>query len=786
MKIISQPIIKRDAMQVLTGKPVYMDDMVPDDCLIIKLLRSPHAHAIVEEIDTSEALLLDGIEAVFTWKDVDQNQRRFTAEGESYPETGPYDRLILDRHVRYAGDVVAIVAGENRKVVEKALKLIKVKYKILEPILDFHTAKDNKIIIHPEDNWEALVPQAGGDKNRNLCAHQEESFGDIENAFKHCDIIVDETYHTKACQQAPMETFRTYCDIDTYGRLHVFTSTQVVFHCKRIIANALNISKSLVRVSKPRVGGGFGAKGSTVSELYPAFVTWKTKKASKIVFTREESQTASSPRHEMEIRVRLGAKKNGKFKAFEMYVLSNTGAYGDHGPTTAGLAIHIPPSVYRDWEAYHLVTDVVYTNKMASGAYRGYGATQGHFAFESAVNELAHKLNMDPFDIREINRMKEGCAQPTYFDGEINTSCSLGRCLKKTREMMDWDNKYPSKQIDDHTIRCVGMAAVSQTTAISKISVGGATLRIGDDGTYALSLSSGDIGSGSDTSLSQIAAEVLQCDIGNISVHSADTDTAPYDTGSYASATAFATGKATELAALKLKDRILKTGVALLKNYSQDNCDIAELRNNIPLNANELDKIDTAGFDFDGKQVFSTKDNSTISIATIAAVALRSNASLEITETFCPETTPPPFLVGAVELEVDTQTGSVKVLEYDAAVDCGTPLNPSIVKAQVEGAAVQGLGMALTEQVTYDKNGKMAQNSFMQYKIPTRLDVGKLNVSIESSYEKSGPFGAKGVGEVGVNAIAPAIADALYHATGFRFTTLPILPESVALKKNIE
>ena len=339
MNTVNRPFRKKDAMQLVTGQPVYMDDLVPADCLIVKLLRSPHANAIVKSIDTAVAKKVPGIEAIFTWEDVPQDARRYTQAGQTYPEASPYDRLLIDRHVRFVGDVVAIVAGKDDKCVDKALKLIKVAYEVLEPVLDYHTAKDNPILVHPEDNWESLCP-VGADNKRNLCAHDECSDGDIDGVLADCDIVIDHVYHTKACQQAMMETFRTYCSIDLYGRLNVLSSTQIVFHARRIIANALHIPKSMVRVTKPRIGGGFGAKQTAVCEVYPAFVTWKTKKPSKLIFTREESQIASTPRHEMEIHLRLGADRDGTIRGLDLYTLSNTGAYGEHGPTTVGLSGH--------------------------------------------------------------------------------------------------------------------------------------------------------------------------------------------------------------------------------------------------------------------------------------------------------------------------------------------------------------------------------------------------------------------------------------------------------------
>ena len=414
MKSVNKAVRKKDAMELLLGKPVYTDDIAPKDCLVVKLLRSPYANAYVKSINTDIAMKVPGIEAIYTYKDVDQNMKRFTCAGQTYPEPSPYDRLILDKHVRFIGDPVAIVAGVDERCVDKAMKLIKAEYEVLEPVLDFTKAKDNEILVHPEDNWEALCP-VGADNKRNLCAHDECSNGDIDKVLESCDVVIDRTYHTKACQQSMMETFRTFCTIDTYGRLHVVSSTQIVFHCRRIISHALGISPSKIRVTKPRIGGGFGAKQTSVSEIYPAFVTWKTKKPAMIIFSREESLSASSPRHEMQMHVRLGATKDGIVKGIDLYTLSNTGAYGEHGPTTVGLSGHKSIPLYGKAEAFRFVSDVVYTNVMSAGAYRGYGATQGLFAVESAVNELADKLHMDPFEIRFKNIVKEGDVMPAYY-----------------------------------------------------------------------------------------------------------------------------------------------------------------------------------------------------------------------------------------------------------------------------------------------------------------------------------------------------------------------------------
>ena len=758
MKVVNQPLRKKDAMQLVTGQPVYVDDVTPRDCLCVKLLRSPHANAIVKSINKTAAMKVPGMEAIFTWEDVDQDGRRYTQAGQTYPEASPYDRLVIDRHVRFVGDVVAILAGADEKCVDKAMKLVKVEYEVLEPVLDFHTAKDNPVLVHPEDNWESRAP-VGADNRRNLCAHDECGNGDIDAVLADCDVVIDRVYHTQACQQAMMETFRTYCEIDTYGRLHIISSTQIVFHTRRIVANALHIPKSKVRVTKPRIGGGFGAKQTAVSAVYPAFVTWMTKKPSKIIFSRVESQIASSPRHEMEMHVRLGANKDGIVRGIDLHTLSNTGAYGEHGPTTVGLSGHKSIPLYGKAEAFRFTSDVVYTNHMSAGASRGYGATQGLFAVESAVNELANILGMDPFKIREMNITHEGEIMPAYY-GQLNTSCALDRCLARVHDMIDWDNKYPCRDMGNGKIRAVGMGMAMQGSGITSMDVGSATLKVNDEGFYTLLIGAADMGTGCDTTLAQIAAEVLECPLDNITTLSADTDWSPYDSGSYASSTTYVTGKATEKCALELRGKICALGAKLL------GCDKEQVS-------------------FDGREVRVEEGENagkTISLSDIATASMNGNSiELQATVTHSSEISPPPYMVGAAEIEVDTETGEVTLLDYAAAVDCGTPINPNLTRVQAEGGIAQGIGMTLTESVTYDDRGYPMENSLFQYKIPARVDIGKIRVEFENSYEGEGPFGAKSIGEVVINTPLPAISDAIRNAVGKRFYELPITPEKIAM-----
>ena len=753
-KSINKSVRKKDSMQLLLGKPVYTDDVTPDDALVVKILRSPHANAIVESINTAAAKKVPGVVDIYTWEDVPQT--RFAIAGQTYPEPSPYDRLIIDRHVRFAGDVVAIIAAETEKAALKAMKLIKVKYEVLEAVLDFRTAKDNPVLVHPEDDWFPPC-EVGGDPKRNMVASSDEIHGDVEGILAECDIVLERTYHTKAYNQAMMEPFTAYANFDRYGRLHLISSTQIVFHTRRILSRALGIPKSKIRVEKPRIGGGFGAKQTAVCDVYPAFVAMKTGRPARIIYTREESQIAGSPRHEMEITLRMGAMNDGKIRVMDLYTLSNTGAYGEHGPTTVGLSGHKALPLYTgSLEAFRFHYDVVYTNHQAAGAYRGYGATQGIFAVESIVSELAEKLGMDATAIRDMNMLKEGMVMPAYYN-EIANACALDRCMEHCRQMFNWEERSKVRDMGNGKVRTAGVAMAMQGSCISNVDVGSATLKLSEDGTYNLIIGAADMGTGCDTILAQMVAELMDCNVDDVAVFGADTDVSPYDSGSYASSTTYITGQAVVKACNELKKQICSIAADMM------GCEETEV-------------------EFASTCVRRSGTEQAISLTDIAYKAQVNNTTpAEVTQTHTSPVSPPPYMVGMVEIELDKLTGKVDILDYMAVVDCGIPINPNLARIQTEGGIVQGIGHTLMENVTYDKFGKPMESSFMQYKLPTRLDMGKLKVEFEHSYEPTGPFGAKSIGEIVINTPGPAIAHAIYRATGKWFRELPITPEQIAM-----
>ena len=753
MKIVGKGIHKIDGMSIATGKPVYTDDLAAKDALVVKILRSPHAYAKIKNIDTSRALIVDGVECVLTYKDVPNN--RFTLAGQSYPEPSPYDRLILEDTVRYVGDEVAIIAAIDEKTAVKAMKMIKVEYEVLNPIIDMEDAIDNEMLVHDEDRHCNF--DIGMERERNIVSKHLYEKGNIEEELEKCDVVIEETYYTQAQAHAMMETYRAYNYLDHTGRLVVVSSTQIPFHVRRHLSRALNIPSSKIRVIKPRIGGGFGGKQTACVEIFSAIVTLKTGKPAKIIYDRKETFNCSTSRHAMKLDVKIGATKDGIIKVIDIDALSDTGAYGEHASTTFGLVGEKTMPMYNKLTASRFKGNVVYTNKMPAGALRGYGATQGCFAVESTINMLAHKLNMDPTEIRLKNIVKEGETSFAY-DKTLN-SVDLVKCINKGKEIIKWDEKYPSKKLENGKVRSVGMGLTMQGSGIAGIDTASVEIKLNDDGNYTLMVGSTDMGTGSDTILAQMACEILETTMDKITVISADTDVVPYDPGSYASSTTYVTGMAVVKASNILRDKIIDIGAKRLG-------------------------IDKEYTEFDGEYVYS--EHNRISVFDIAVdftvgpekeqlVGYASHGS---------EVSPPPFIAGFVETEMDLETGKYEVIDYVAVVDCGTVINKNLAKIQVEGGIVQGIGMAMFEEVRHTDDGHMDTNTFMQYKIPARCDVGNVIVDFVETNEPTGPFGAKSVGEVVINTPLPAIQESVYNACGIRVNTLPITPEKVFMEMN--
>lgn len=741
MKIVNKSTKKIDSIGIITGRPLYTDDLViNNNSLIVKLLRSPHAYARIADIDTSIAKKAPGVEAIFTYHDVPNTM--FTLAGQSYPEPSPYDRKILDEYVRYVGDPVAIIAAIDEKTAEKAMKLIKVKYEVLDAVIDYEKALDSDILVHREAAHTNFP--IGYDNKRNLASSYLETKGDVEKGFGESDVIIEETYYTQPQIHAMMETYRTACYLDAHGRLNVISSTQIPFHVRRHLARALEMPSSRIRVMKPKLGGGFGGKQTSVCEIYPAFVTMKTGKPSKIVYTRKETQACSNTRHAMRLKVKIGSDREGNIKAIDINVLSNTGAYGEHAPTVTALV------VYKTFPLYAKVpmrckADIVYSNTTVGGAFRGYGATQGTFAVESAVNELAHKLGLDPTEVR----MKNLVDQSETVSGDIK------KCIEIGKEAFDWKNRCV-KDMGNGKVRASGMAVTMQGSGIQGVDTASATLKLHDSGDYTLYVGVTDMGQGCDTVTAQMAAEILEVPMEKIIVNSADTDVSPYDPGAYASSGTYVTGNAVILAAKKMREEVMKMASFLMKTPVEE-------------------------LEYKGEYV-QDKNGNQLSLKEIGvrSVSFEGMNQITTTATWGGKTSPPPFIASFAEVEVDTLTGETKVVDFLSVVDCGLPINPALAQVQVEGGIAQGIGLALYEDIQFDERGKMKHDTLMQYKIPSRKDLGN-NIKVMFSYsnEPTGPFGAKSIGEVVINTASPAIADAIYNATNRRLRSLPMTSEKI-------
>ena len=751
MKVVGQSLPKIDALPIATGQPVYTEDLAPSQALVVKVLHSPHAFARLRQVDVSLALKVPGVACVLTHQDVPQE--RFTLAGQSYPEPSPYDRRILDEYVRYVGDAVAIVAAVDEKTAEKALQLIRVEYEVLEPVLDFETAARHASVVHPEDNVLCNFP-IGMEKEKNIiCTHKNE-YGDVEAELAQCPVVVEETYYTQAQAHGMMETYRAYSYLDHAGRLTIVSSTQIPFHVRRQMARALEMPASRIRVIKPRIGGGFGGKQTGAVEMFVAAVTKRTGKAAIIVYSRTETFSCTNSRHAMRLTVRLGADEEGTIRAVDIQGLSDGGAYGEHAPTTFSVVGEKTLPMYHKAKAVRFMGQVVYTNKLPGGALRGYGATQGTFAQESAVNLLAARLKMNPVELRQKNLIRQGDYSPIY-KGKVLASSTLDQCIATGKKLIGWEEKYPVRDFGD-TLRAVGMAVTMQGSGIAGIDTASAEIRLNDDGNYTLLIGSTDMGTGSDTILAQMAAEVLETNLEHLIVHAADTDVSPFDPGSYASSTTYVTGMAVKLAAEELRGKMLEQAAKLLE-------------------------ADGAQISFDGVKFWSEDGKRRLTVAKLAERMALGAGCQQLTGqgTYGSPTSPPPFVAGFAEVEIDKATGKVTPIDFVAVVDCGTVINPALARVQTEGGVVQGIGMALYEEVRYTGQGRLETCNFMQYKIPCRKDVGNVRVAFEPSYEPTGPFGAKSIGEAVINTPAPAIAHAVFNATGVQLTQLPLTPEKV-------
>ena len=774
MKTVNHIEEKVDIKELVRGKRVYTEDFADEDTLIVKLLKSPHAHARIKYIDVSEASRVNGVACVITYKDI--KQISYTRAGQGYPEPSPYDSYLLGDKVRYVGDPVAVVAGTNLKSVKEALSKIEVEYEVLEPLLDFEKAMDEDApIIHDEKDAENIY-----DASKNLAAHYDMSLGDVDAIIDNSEVKIETAYYYPKAQQVPMETHTTYTYYDEKDRLVVVSSTQVPFHARRILSKVLEIPIRKIRVIKPRIGGGFGAKQGVIIEGYTALVTLKTGKAAMLVLDREESFINTYTRHDMKVTVRIGSDKEGKIKAIDMHALSNTGAYGDHALTVAMVCGSKTLPLYNKVDGVRFTSDIVYTNLPTAGAYRGYGAPQGLLALDGALDELAAEIGKDPLEIKSINTIREGETSPIFkIMGEgregvaqIAGSCKLDDCIERGKTLFEWERKYnenknslnSEKAKETGKIRGVGCALAMQGSGIAKVDMAAATIKMNDDGSFNLLVGATDLGTGSDTVLSQIAAEELGVPLDYIHIYSSDTDRTPFDVGAYASSTTYVSGNAVLNTAGKVRKQILENAALLLE-----------------LEADDL--YVEAGV------VKSKSTDKSVSYADLCTRLFYTFEQKQIgaTGSYVGDESPIPFMATFQEIEIDLKTGKITPIEIISIVDCGTTINPALAKGQIEGATLQALGASLHEELTFNKKGVPTNASLFRYKIPDRVSYGKVIAETVDSYEPSGPFGAKSVSEIGIDTPTVTILNAIYNATGIRLKKVPVYPETLlkAIKEKL-
>ena len=757
-KVIGKPVRKVDGIPLATGQPVFTLDVDLPGAAVGKVLRSPHAHAEIVRIDTSRAEELPGVLCVLHHGNVPRIP--CTTAGQGWPEPSPYDSFLFDRKVRFVGDRVAAVAAESEEIADEALRLIEVEYRVLPAVLDPEGATaPGAPVIHDEEDARGIH-----DPQRNIAAAIDIRVGEIERGFSESDVVVETTCEFPYVQHVPLEPHCLIAYLDEEDRLVIRTSTQVPFHVRRIVARALGLPLSRIRVIKPRIGGGFGTKQEIILEDVAAALALRTRRPVVMKYTREEEFVAARTRHPMKVRVKLGAKKDGKLHAIEMDVLSNTGAYGTHSLTVLSNVGSKTLPLYNKAPHIWFHGKAVYTNLPVAGAYRGYGATQGYFALEVAIDELAEKLGIDPLELRLKNHIRAGETSPIFEKigegregkAQVIRSCALEECIREGAKRIGWSEKRGKRLRDGPWVHGVGMAIAMQGSGITDIDMGAATIMMNEDGTFRLLVGATDLGTGSDTILAQIAAETLGVPVKAISVYSSDTDFTPFDTGAYASSTTYVSGNAVLLAARKVREEILRVASGVLGEPPGE----LELR--------------------DGR-VVSTRTGKGIPLAEVGhrAMYVTDQRHIIASASFVPPESPPPFAAFFAEVAVDVETGRVRVVKFVGVADCGTPIHPRLAEGQLEGAIVQGIGHALYEEMLLSKRGGVRNPNLFDYRIPTAADVPDIEVVLIPSEEPTGPYGAKSIAEVGINGPAPAIANAIYDAVGVRLYRIPFTPDRV-------
>jgi len=766
MAVVGKGEIKVDAIRLIKGNPAFTDDFEARGQLVAKVLRSPHAHARILDIDDSEATALDGVHAVIHYKNIPRV--KYASGGQSWPNPHPHDQVSFDNKVRHVGDRVAAVAADTLEIAEEALRLIDVTYEVLPAIFDELDAMEaDAPKIHDESDTEGIH-----DSDRNIVVNIGAQRGDVDQALADADHVYEQTFRVHQVQPVPIENHISVAWLDSDERLVVRTATQVPFHVRRMLAPVVGMEIKNIRVIKPRIGGGFGAKQEMLIEDIVAHLAIKTRRPVKLELTREEEFRSSRTRHPQTITYKTVVGSDGKLVAQNMRLIGNTGPFGTHASTVQtvaglrGLTSYNCPNKRFD-------CDVVYTNIPVPGAYRGYGAPQAEFALEAHMEDIARDLDLDPLEFRRMNWVTVGdeldiaphLGERAVADGELDEyptvkTSGIEECVAQGKRSIGWHRRYDpawTTPADRPTIRRgIGFAFCMHGTAIPFLDMGGCSIKLNDDGSFNMLIGATDLGTGADTVIGQIAAEVLGVPLDDVKVYSSDTDITPFDTGAYASSTTFISGTAAKLAAEKVRKR-LKERAAMLLDIEVP-CTI-ELR-------------DRRAYAPDGRSV---------SLEDIALDSLHTQDHEQIMDTasFVSPDCPPPFAAQFAEIEVDIDTGQVTVVKLVMAVDCGVAINPVTASGQVEGGMTQALGYAHCEEYAFDEDGKMVNSELGPYKIYRADEMPATEVFLVQTMEDSGPFGAKAVAEIPKDGVAPALRNAILHATGVGIDQLPFTPERV-------
>ena len=766
MAVVGKPEVKVDAVRLAKGNPAFTDDIEPRGMLYAKVLRSPHAHARILSIDDSKARAVDGVHAVLHYGNAPRV--KYASGGQSWPNPHPYDQVSFDDRVRHVGDRVAAVAAETVEAAEEAVRLIEVTYEVLPAVFDERFAMDpDAPKVHDEDDTTHIC-----DPQRNLVHHIAAKRGDVDGNLAAAPHSFEQTFRVHQVQQCPIEPHISMAWLDSDERMVVRTATQVPFHTRRMLAPLIGMEIKDIRVIKPRIGGGFGAKQEMLIEDIVAHLAIATRRPVRLELDRAEEFYGSRTRHPQTITYRTAVDDDGMLLAQDMRIIGNTGPYGTHGFTVQIV------SGLRGLTSYNAASKrfechVVYTNIPVPGAYRGYGAPQAEFALEAHMEDIARALDLDPIEFKRRNWIKVGdemdiaphLGERAVAEEELDEypkvmSSGIEECVAQGMREVDWSRrndaawKAPSDR--PNIRRGLGFAFCMHGTAIPFLDMGGCSIKLNDDGSFNMLIGATDLGTGADTVIGQIAAEVLGVPLDDIKVYSSDTDMTPFDTGAYASSTTYISGTAALRAAEAVRVR-LKERAAMLLDVDEP-CTI-ELR-------------DRRAYAADGRSV-------TLEEIALDSLHWQEQEQIMGTASHVSPECPPPFAAQFAEVEVDTGTGQVTVTKLVMAVDCGVAINPVTASGQVEGGMTQALGYAHCEEMVFDDDGRMVNPSFGPYKIYRADEMPDTVVYLVQTMEDSGPFGAKAVAEIPKDGVAPAVRNAILDATGVAINDLPFTPERV-------